>query len=125
MTAADDLTPTWAEMRAILAEQFHADHYQVMRREEVPDGYGGTTMGEPEPVETGRCTLDLTGRLGSENIRGGVPTAVSTYTAELPIDSIVEETDTLDINGRTFEVVSVARGGAHDLFTTVGLEERS
>jgi hypothetical protein len=76
-------------------------------------------------VESGRCSLDVTGLQGSEAIRGGVPTATSTYTAELPIDSVIDEKDTLRINGRDFEVVSVARGGAYEIFTTVGLEERS
>lgn len=122
MSTADDLTPVWAEMRAVLADAFHADTYEVIATTEVPDGYGGTTTTE-EVVETGRCVLDLSGRLGSEAIRGGVPTATSTYTAELPIDSVVDETDTLRINGREFAVISVARGGLHEIFTTVGLEE--
>ena len=125
MTTADELTPQWAAMRAVLSDAFHADSYAIVRvdPDPVPDGYGGYIDPEPETVETGRCSLELTGR-GSEGVRGTVVVATSPYTAELPIDSVIEETDTLTINGRSFDVVSVARGGSHDLFTTVGLEER-
>ena len=121
MTAADDLIPVWQDAAAEIAEALHADTYEIVRSTEVPDGYGGTTT-TTATVESGRCILDVIGR-GTEAIAGTVPVATSPYTADLPIDSSVTETDTLLINGRTFAVISVARGGNFEMFTTVGLEE--
>jgi hypothetical protein len=124
MTAADDLTPTWAEMRAVLAENFHADTYEIVRTVNVPDGYGGTTT-TSESVETGRCTLSPGGTQGRETVTGGVPMAVGSYSAELSlIDTVADETDTVIINGRTFEIIKVWLGGVHDLFPILALEER-
>lgn len=126
MTRADDLTARFATLRAKVAENFHPDAYEVVRvGDPVPDGIGGSIDPEPEVVETGRCRLQLSGRQGTENVQGVVVVATSPYTADLPIDSVVEETDTLRVNGREFEVISVGRGGGFDLFTAVGLEERS
>ena len=124
MTRADELTGKFAMLRAKIAENFHPDHYEVVATDVVPDGSGGT-IPTTETVETGRCRLDLTGRLGSEGPRGDVITATSMYTAELPYESAVTEEDTLVINGREFAVIDVKRGGEHELFTVCELEERS
>lgn len=141
MTLADELTAVWDSVRPIFAESFHADTYQVVRMVATPDGYGGTTE-TPEIVESGRCVLTVAARLGGERLSGDVIVPVSVYTAELPIDSDVREADTLRINvaaygtglygasayddaGRTFEITDVKRGGRHDLFTQVELEERA
>lgn len=124
MTAADDLTAVWASVRPVFAENFHADTYAVVRTTSTPDGSGGTTE-TGAVVETGRCALDVANRLGGERMSGGTVMAVSIYVAELPVDSIVAETDTLRVNGRTFAITDVKRGGNHDLFTEVTLEERA
>ena len=126
MTAADDLAAVWDEVRPIFAENFHADTYEVIRTTQVPDGYGGTTQTEVVVEGPLRCRLDIGGQQGGEAITGSVPVGMASYSAELPIDSVVSESDTLRINGRTFEVVAKPkRGGNHDLFTEVELEERS
>lgn len=124
MTLADDLTQVWDAARPVFAESFHADTYELIRAVRVPDGYGGSTT-EPQVVESGRCALDVSNRLGDERVTGGVVTATANYTAELPIDADVKPDDTLRINGRTFEITDVGTGGHHALFTVVSLEARS
>jgi len=124
VTTADDLTPVWQEARGIFADAFHADTYEIVRTVETPDDSGGATVTDAV-VETGRCVLAVSGVGGGEALAGGVVTAISRYTAELPYESDVTEADTLRINGRRFEVLDAKRGGEHDLFTVVELEERT
>ena len=129
MTRADEIALRFSSLRAKLAENFHPDHYEIVRVENdgvpVADGYGGYIDPEPEVVETGGCRLHLGGQQGTQAVRGGIPTGASSYTAELPIDSVVDEEDTLRINGRTFEIVAPPKRGGNDgLFTICELEER-
>lgn len=125
MTLADELTLVWNEARPVFVDAFHADTYEVLRGETlVSDGSGGNTA-EPIAIESGRCSLTVSNRLGGERVSGNTVIAVSIYVAELPITANVTETDTLRINGnRTFEITDVKTGGLHDLFTEVTLEER-
>lgn len=123
-TPADDNAAIFREEAApIIAEQFHADEYEIVRVERVSDGYGGWTETETV-VEAGRCFLDTSGA-GREVVGGSVVEAISPYTAELPYDSAVSETDTLVINGRPFDITSVVRGGEFGMFAEVTLEERA
>src|SRR5690606_10668339 len=121
--AADNPARPRAEAAPIIAEQFHADEYELVRVERVSDGYGGWTETETV-VESGRCFLDTSGA-GREVVGGSVVEAISPYTAELPYDSAVSETDTLVINGRPFDITSVVRGGDFAVFTEVWLEARA
>ncbi len=125
MTLADELTLVWNEARPVFADAFHGDTYEVLRGVTlVSDGSGGNTA-EPIAIESGRCSLTVSNRLGGERVSGNIVIAVSIYVAELPIDADVTETDTLRINGnRAFEITDVKTGGLHDLFTEVTLEER-
>ncbi len=125
MTLADELTLVWAQAAEELADAFHADTYEVFRGVTlVSDGSGGNTA-EPIAIESGRCSLTVSNRLGGERVSGNIVIAVSIYVAELPIDANVKETDTLRINGnRTFEITDVKRGGLNGMFTEVTLEER-
>lgn len=123
-TPADDNAAIFREEAApIIAEQFHADEYEIVRVERVSDGYGGWTETETV-IESGRCFLDTSGA-GREVVGGSVVEAISPYTAELPYDSAVSETDTLVINGRPFSITSVVRGGDFAVFTEVWLEARA
>lgn len=124
MTAADDLTAVWAEAADIIAENLHADTYEVVRATPVSDNSGGTTLTDVV-VETGRCRLTVANRLGGERASGDVVLAISLYVAQLPYESVVMETDRLRINGRVFQVTDVKRGGLHGLFTEASLEERT
>lgn len=135
MTLADELTAVWDGVRPVFADAFHPDSYQVVRNVPVSDGSGGTTD-TPTVVETGRCSLEPSNRMGDERLSGDVVVAQSSYIAELspaPIGaapatkySIVKATDTLEINGRTFQITTKPRsGGNHGMFTLCDLEERT
>lgn len=121
-TTADAVAAAFADARPIFAGAFHADDYAIVRTIETPDGSGGRTPGFVT-VEMGRCSLTVSQRMGGEGISGGRVTPASLYTAELPIDSVVTESDTLGFNGRTFSVTDAKRGGTLDLFVVVELEE--
>jgi len=122
-SVADDVAAAFAEARPLLAGAFHADTYQVVRDVATADGYGGSTI-VSSTLESGRCSLNVSQRMGGEGISAGQVLPLSLYTAELPITSIVAESDRLTINGRPFSVTDVKRGGLTDLFTVVELEER-
>jgi hypothetical protein len=124
VSRADEITQRWAEARPKFADAFHPDSYEITRMVSMPDGSGGSTT-ELVVVESGRCSLDVAGRLGVEDVRGSVVTATSAYTAELPYESTVTEADTLTINGRPFSIVDVKRAGESGMFTTCELEERA
>ncbi len=122
-SVADALAAAFADARPIFSGAFHADTYQVVRDTSTDDGYGGSTV-VSTTIESGRCSLTISQRMGGEGISAGQVLPLSLYTAELPIDSIVTENDRLTINGRPFSVTDVKQGGALDLFTVVELEER-
>lgn len=122
-TTADAVAAAFADARPIFAGAFHADDYAIVRTIETPDGSGGSTSGFVT-VEMGRCSLTVSQRMGGEGISGGRVTPASLYTAELPIDSVVTENDTLGFSGRTFNVTDAKRGGNLDLFVVAELEER-
>lgn len=123
---ADAFAAKIASLGPKLSAKFHADEYAVIRPEPVTDGSGGTTVDpDPIPKESGRCMLSARSTQGREGVSGAAVEAVSEYTATLPLASIVQASDTLVINGRTFNVVSPPkRAGKHALFTRVELEER-
>jgi len=123
-SVADDLAAAFAEARPIFAGAFHTDSYALVRSVETSDNAGGSTSVDAT-VETGRCSLNVSPRMGGEVLSGDRVTPMSLYTAELPIDSIVTETDRLGFSGRLFSVTDVKKGGNLDLFTVVELEERT
>lgn len=123
-STADDLAAAFADARPIFAGAFHADTYAIVRAVQTRDDEGGYTTVDAT-VETGRCSLAVSQRMGGERISGGTVIPGSLYTAELPIESIVTETDRLGFSGRIFSVSDAKRGGSLDLFTVVELEERS
>lgn len=100
------------------------DDYEITRTTTVPDGSGGTTETDAV-VESGRCSLEVTQQRGTEApAGGGVVVSIATYTALLPIDSVLTAADTLTINGREFDVIDVKRGGALESFAEATLEAR-
>jgi hypothetical protein len=122
---ADAIAARFRTAAPTFAAAFHADAYEIVRTERVPDGSGGWTVTE-RAVETGWCSLDVARFRGSERPAGGdVVTSIAAYTVELPIDSTLTAADTLVINGRPFNVLDVKRGGEMALFTEATVEERS
>ncbi len=120
---ADRIMAKLAAARSKFAGAFHPDAYSLIRRVETQDAEGGTTVVD-STVESGRCRLTVSQQMGGERTSGGIAVmSESRLTAELPIESLVTESDTLQINGRTFSISDVNRGGGFGLFTVVDLEE--
>ena len=121
---ADQLDSVWAEARSIFADAFHTDVYQIVRSEQVEDGYGGSSFTE-NVVEEGRCVLEVRNIMGGERqtAGGSLMTTVSRYSVTMPIASVVKTDDTLIVNGRRFDVKDVKRGGDWGLFANVDVEE--
>lgn len=125
-TTADELAAVFADAAETLAEAFHPDTCQILRgTERVPDGYGGWTEVPAEHGEPFRCRLDTTQRIGTEGASGARVLAISSYSVEVPVDADIRPTDRLRVNGREFEVTDPKRGGHHELFAVIGVEERS
>jgi hypothetical protein len=132
-TEADEIAQAFREAAGELAGYFHPDTCQLMRVPvdaegkpiKTPDGYGGWTEAPAPHGAPFRCRLDADQRIGSEGIAGSVVLSVSSYTVEMPYDTDVQATDTLQVNGRTFEVTDPKRGGKQDMFLVVGVEERT
>lgn len=110
------------------------DTYEITRTTTVPDGSGGTTttetvvesltVGDDFP-NRGRCSLEVAQHRGTEApAGGGVVVSIATYTALLPIETVLAAADTLTINGRDFAVIDVKRGGELDAFAEATLEAR-
>ena len=124
MPVHEDITQAWNEARPILADAFHPDTYLIVRMTRVPDGYGGHTDVEAV-VESGKCSLDASGRVGAEGASGPLTLSITSYTVELPIETTLEASDTLYVNSRKFHVTSVLKGGDHEVFVTANVEEAS
>lgn len=124
MTTADDLDQVWADARGVLEDAFFTDDYIIQRPTLVSDGRGGTTE-TPTSAESGKCALWSGGSQGREYVSGQRITGQTDYLAELPWSTVVRDTDDLVINGRTFQVVAVKRGGQWDTSVIVELEART
>lgn len=129
-TVADDVAAAFADARPIFAGAFHGDTYAVVRAVETRDDEGGYTTVDAT-VETGRCSLTVSQRMGGERISGGTVIPTSLYTAELStfvngelVASIVTEADTIEIDGRRFSVTDTKRESGRNPLTVVELEER-
>ncbi len=122
-TVADAVAAAFVDARPIIAGAFHTDTYSIVRTVETWSGQGATSV--DTAVETGRCSLTISQRMGGEVISAGAVVPNSLYAAELPIDSIVTEKDVIVISSRAFNVTDTKKGGALDLFTVVELEERT
>ena len=123
MTLAQDLTAVWESVRPVIEESFFADAYTITRPVQTSDGRGGTTT-VLTTVEAGLCTLVVSGSQGNEYVSGAIVTARSPYWADMPWATAIAETDTIEINGRTFAVVAVKREGDWGVSVRVELEER-
>lgn len=122
---ADAIAARFQAAAPKLADAFHADAYEIVRVERVPDGSGGYTD-EPVVIESGYCALDVARFRGTERLAGGdVVTSIATYTVELPTVTMLTAADTLAIGGRVFNVIDVKQGGEMGLFTEATVEERT
>jgi hypothetical protein len=125
MRLADEISAVWEEVRDELADAFHADWYEVVRTARPADGNGGWTQHEGTVTESGRCALMDNGVSGTAQADDHVIATLSPYSAELPIDSAVEVSDTLRINGHLYLIDDVRRGGNHRLFVVADLRRRA
>jgi hypothetical protein len=124
VTLADDVTEMLVECRGVLADAFHGDWYEVVRveRREV-EGHGWDEQ-PGRVVERGRCAMLTDGERGGERIDEQVIAGLSPHVAELPIDTVAVAGDAIRINGRTYVVEEIRRGGHHRLFARARLQER-
>lgn len=125
MTVADEITAIWDEVRPEFAEVFHADTYEILRAQRTPGGTVLWTEQLPLVVEAGRCLLEESNGFGGDQSDGNVIIGLSPYTVELPISTLLTDDDRVRVNGRTYLVEDVKRGGNHRLFVVASLRERS
>lgn len=122
-----EITQALDEARGLIVSDLMPDTYEIKRGvTRIADGSGGYTE-TPNIVESGRCRLDATQRLGSEGVSGNIIEAASAYVLYLPLTSTLTAADTVIINDtREFAVVSAPRrAGEWALTATADLEERS
>lgn len=124
MPVWEDVKAAFDEARPILADAFHSADYEIVRMVEVDDGYGGRIT-TPETVESGKCSLDPNTSIGTEGASGPLTLSVSGYRVEMPKETTLTASDTLYVNGRRFNVISVLRGDDLDIFPVANVEEAS
>lgn len=124
MPLSDDVTAAWDEARPILADAFHPDQYVIRRKQWTNDGSGGR-IETLVLYEDGYCALDSTAGKGREGLWGPQTLSVTTYEAEMPLETTLRAKDEIHINGRLFNVIAVRRGGDHMIFPLALLEEVS
>ncbi|HEU0163628.1 MAG TPA: hypothetical protein VFQ54_01215 [Thermomicrobiales bacterium] len=122
MSTANDLDPVWADARAILADAFHTDTYEIWRPTDASNGRGGNAKTLAQ-IESGDCVLRVDTNRSGQRVSSDLVVTTTAYVAELPIASMLMTTDTLKVNGRTFDVQDVKRGGEWGLFTQVQMVE--
>ncbi|MDQ3540129.1 MAG: hypothetical protein M3440_05525 [Chloroflexota bacterium] len=129
-STADEVAAAFADARPIFAGAFHTETYSIVQAVETRDDEGGYTTVDAT-VETGRCSLTVSQRMGGEGITGDIVGPRSLYTAELStfingelVASIVTEADTIEIDGRRFSVTDTKRESGRNPLTVVELEER-
>ncbi len=120
-SVADDIAAVWDSVRPVLAGAFHADTYQLVSVTRVSDGRGGTTTVEAA-VEAGRCGLTLSGAQGRESLSGDVVQSVYRAAAEMPVGTLAEADDVLDVNGRRYQIIAITHPGSHGTFPVAELE---
>jgi hypothetical protein len=106
--------------------QYRPDTYQIVRGTvAIPDSAGGYTA-TPAVVESGGCVLTAGAIRPAEQAIADRAGATVTYTVRnMPHDTTLLASDTLTINGRTFEVLGVLRGEATDVAVTAVCQERT
>ncbi len=120
-SVADEISETWDSVRPVLAGAFHADTYQLLSVTRVSDGRGGTPTVEAA-VEAGRCGLTLTRAQGRESLSGDVVQSVYRAAAEMPVGTLAEADDVLEVNGRRYQIIAITHPGSHGTFPVAELE---
>ena len=114
-----------ADLRKVVQDLATPDRYEIRRPEMVDDGVGGLKpTGNILTVESGRCLLAAAGyqpdeRLIAERLEYRQPYVVR----NLPVTTVLTTADTLVVNGRSFQVGGIARGGAWEVSVTAICEE--
>lgn len=105
-TTADELIGVWAEVTPEFAGSLHSDTYDLLRVTRVSDGRGGTTTTEAT-VESGRCALIQGRAQGREGLSGDVVESTYRVEAEMPIDTVAEADDALEVNDVRYRIIAV------------------
>lgn len=108
-----------------VAAQYRPDSYQVVRgASRTPDGEGGWTE-TPTVVETGTALLTAGATRPQERaIADRTQSTVPYVLRNLPYLTGVQASDTVQVNGRVFEVLGVLRPEAVNVAVTAVIEER-
>jgi hypothetical protein len=110
-----------ARARVIIPNLTWRDDYEVKRPVRVPGPRGATEV--PTTVEAGVGRLNESGLRPTEQEMARRLGWSAAYTVDLPIDTSLTPTDTLIVNGRTFQVGGVLKGGKQGLFATAVVQE--
>ena len=109
-TTADEIAAVWADVTPELAGATHTDTYDIVRDVRTSDGRGGYTTA-PGVVESGRCALIAGRTQGREGLSGDVVQSTYRLEAEMPVDTIAQASDVIDINGDRYQIVAVTTPG--------------
>lgn len=107
-----------------VAADYRIDAYQVVRATRTPDNEGGWTEA-PAVVESGTAVLTAGATRPDERALADKVQAVTPYVLRnMPYTTTITASDTVTVNGRTFEVIGVLRAEAVNVAVTAVLEER-
>lgn len=123
-TQADRLDAAFAAAGEVIEAVTFTDDYAVYRPQHTSDGRGGTVV-TLDMVETGKCALWAGRSQSREYVSGSRVASASPYLAEMPVVTTVRVTDTLEVNGRAFDVNGIRRDGDWGATVIVELEERA
>lgn len=119
------LSPTQMTGLRVLNDRLgRPDAYRIKRPgPAVPDGHGGS-MRPLVTVEAGDCLLRQGTTRPDERLIAERMQWTTPYTVSLPVDTTLTPADTLEVNGRTFSVGGVLRGGYYATSAVAVCEER-
>ena len=108
-----------------LAAEYRFDAYTVVRTVNADDGEGGGTPTEGV-VEAGSCNLTAGATRPEERAVADQAQSTAPYVLRnLPWNTILAASDTVQVAGRTFEVLGVLRTEAANVAVTAVVEERT
>jgi hypothetical protein len=108
-----------------IAADFRFDTYRVIRTTRTPDGEGGWAS-VTAIEEQGAAVLTAGATRPDERALADRVQSASPYVLRnLPHTTVLRADDTVEVNGRTFQVLGVLRTEAANVAVTAVLEERS
>ncbi len=101
----------------------HKDAYELIRRVPTQTGSGTRSFADVV-VETGMGDLAVPNRDAGETVQAEAIGPSSSYTLTLPFATVATTKDTIRVNGRSFAITGVEKGGHFAAFATAQLEEK-